>query len=85
MHAFHLSFVNADITYIGNGSLGGAYITLVSSMRRRDARAVAELMAYYDLLKDADFMDEYLAGFVLPGKRELFPRWWKMSRELQSA
>ena len=78
-------FVNADITYIGNGSLGGAYITLVSSMRRRDARAVAELMAYYDLLKDADFMDEYLAGFVLPGKRELFPRWWKMSRELQSA
>ena len=78
-------FTNADVIYLGNGSLGGAYITLVSSMHRRDARAVAELMAYYDLLKDADFMDEYLAGFVLPGKRELFPRWWKMSRELQSA
>ncbi len=73
-------FTNAELVYIGNGSLAGAYATLISTKYREDAIRVAKLIMYYDLMKDIDFMDEYLAGFVLPGRKELFPRWWEASR-----
>jgi len=74
-------FTNAKIIYLGNGSVAGAYLTLVSSDHRKKAEEIAKLMSYFELLKDADFMDEYLAGFILPGKKELFPTWWKLSRK----
>ncbi len=74
-------FARAELVYIGNGSLAGAYATLVSIKYREEATRVARLIMYYDLMKDIDFMDEYLAGFVLPGKKELFPRWWEASRK----
>lgn len=74
-------FPNARIVYLGNGSVAGAYLTLVSEKYREKAGEIARLVAYFDLLKDADFMDEYLAGFVLPGKKELFPSWWEASRK----
>ena len=73
-------FPNAKIKYIGNGSIAGAYLTLISDKCREKAEFIAKFIAYYDLMKDADFMDEYLAGFVLPGKKELFPTWWEASR-----
>ena len=76
-------FTNARIIYLGNGSVGGAYLTLISNKFRDEAIEVAKLLAYYDLLKDADFMDEYLAGFVLPGKKELFPTWWETSKKIR--
>lgn len=74
-------FSNAEIVYLGNGSVGGAYLTLVSTRHRKIAEDIAHTVAYFELLKDADFMDEYLAGFVLPGKKELFPTWWEASRK----
>ena len=76
-------FPKAEIVYLGNGSVAGAYLTLVSVENRRKAEEIAEVTAYFELLKDADFMDEYMAGFVLPGKRELFPTWWEASRKLR--
>ena len=78
-------FPNAKMVYLGNGSVAGAYLTLVSTKYRREGERVARLVAYFDLLKDADFMDEYLAGFVMPGKKELFPSWWETSRRLRSS
>jgi len=72
---------NAEIVYLGNGSVGGAYLTLMSTGHRKVAEDIAHTVAYFELLKDADFMDEYLAGFVLPGKKELFPTWWEASRK----
>ncbi len=78
-------FPNAKIIYLGNGSVAGAYLSLISRRHRRKAEEIARLMAYFDLLKDADFMDEYLAGFVLPGKKELFPTWWEASRKIKLA
>lgn len=75
-------FPNAEVEYIGNGSVAGAYLSLVSAEYREEAEEIAKLIAYYDLMKDADFMDEYTAGFVLPGKKELFPTWWEASRKL---
>jgi uncharacterized 2Fe-2S/4Fe-4S cluster protein (DUF4445 family) len=74
-------FPRARVTYLGNGSVAGAYLALVSRKRREKASEIASLIAYFDLLKDADFMDEYTAAYSLPGKRELFPTWWEASRK----
>jgi uncharacterized 2Fe-2S/4Fe-4S cluster protein (DUF4445 family) len=74
-------FSKAEMKFLGNGSVAGAYLTLVSRGLRKKADEIAKLMAYFDLLKDADFMDEYTAAYMLPGKRELFPTWWEASRK----
>jgi uncharacterized 2Fe-2S/4Fe-4S cluster protein (DUF4445 family) len=70
-------FTKARVKFLGNGSVAGAYLTLVSREQRKRAEEIAGLMTYFDLLKDADFMDEYTAAYILPGKRELFPTWWE--------
>jgi|AGTN01.2.fsa_nt_gi Uncharacterized metal-binding protein len=67
-------FPNATFHPIGNGSLSGAYATLVSREHRAVAEDVARKMAYIDLMVDSDFFEEYLAALYIPGKRELFPR-----------
>jgi uncharacterized 2Fe-2S/4Fe-4S cluster protein (DUF4445 family) len=74
-------FSKAQMKYLGNGSVAGAYLALVSREQREMASKIAGLMTYFDLLKDADFMDEYTAAYMLPGKRELFPTWWEASRK----
>ena len=76
-------FPNASIEYIGNGSLGGAILTLLSEDYRTEAERVAKLMASIELMLDPDFMDEYQAGFMLPGKKELFPTWRDASRNIK--
>lgn len=74
-------FPKAQVIYLGNGAVAGAYLTLVSRKQREKATELASLMTYFDLLKDVDFMDEYTAAYMLPGKRELFPTWWEASRK----
>ncbi len=76
-------FPNAKIVYIGNGSLGGAYLALISKTYRLEAERVAKLMASIELMLDPNFMDEYEAGFKLPGKKELFPSWWEKARSIK--
>ena len=76
-------FVNARVEYIGNGSLGGAILTLLSDDYRVEAERVARLLASIELLLDRDFMDEYQAGFILPGKKEWFPIWRDASRSIR--
>lgn len=76
-------FTNAEIIYIGNGSLGGSYLSLISKDYREEAERISKIVAIIELLLDPDFMDEYQAGFVLPGKRELFPTWWEASRKIR--
>ena len=77
-------FPNAEVKYIGNGSVAGAYLSLVSKSYRKIAEDVARNIAYIDLLKDSDFMDEYTAAYFLPGKKELFPTWWEASRKIRN-
>ena len=74
-------FPKAQVTYLGNGSVSGAYLALVSQEQMEKAKEIAHLTTYFDLLKDADFMDEYTAAYSIPGKRELFPTWWETSRK----
>jgi uncharacterized 2Fe-2S/4Fe-4S cluster protein (DUF4445 family) len=70
-------FPRASFHPIGNGSFSGAYAALVSRDCRDLAEKVARRMVYIDLLVDTDFMEEYAAALYIPGKRELFPEFFK--------
>ncbi|MEM2200675.1 MAG: ASKHA domain-containing protein [Ignisphaera sp.] len=76
-------FKNAEIIYLGNGSLGGAILTLLSRTCMRNAENVARNIATIELMADPNFMEEYEVGFILPGKPELFPTWWRKSKEIK--
>jgi uncharacterized 2Fe-2S/4Fe-4S cluster protein (DUF4445 family) len=66
-------FPNAKIHPIGNGSLAGAYLTLMSMEKRKEAREIAEKIVYIDLLVDLEFIDEYSKALYIPGAMEYFP------------
>jgi uncharacterized 2Fe-2S/4Fe-4S cluster protein (DUF4445 family) len=68
---------NADVYSIGNGSLSGAYATLMSNEKRREAMDIAERTVYIDLLVDVEFMEEYSRALYLPGAKEYFPTFSK--------
>ena len=60
--------------YIGNSSLMGSYIVLVSQEYRRRQLALARRMTYIDLSSDPAYMDQYTAALFLPHTdRNLFP------------
>ena len=67
-------FYCASFNGIGNGSLSGAYATLMSEKKRSTAQEVADKMVYIDLLTDADFIEEYSSAIYIPGKKEYFSR-----------
>ncbi|MCS7096961.1 MAG: ASKHA domain-containing protein [Candidatus Methanomethylicia archaeon] len=75
-------FVKAEIIFIGNGSLGGAYLSIASKKHREEAERIAKITASIELMLDPDFMEEYQAGFILPGRKDLFPTWWEISRKI---
>ncbi|UCE29887.1 MAG: DUF4445 domain-containing protein [Candidatus Bathyarchaeota archaeon] len=66
-------FPNAKVHPIGNGSLSGAYKTLLSMTKRDEAKAVALNMLYIDLLVDVMFAETYSDSIYIPGPKELFP------------
>lgn len=66
-------FPNAEIHPIGNGSISGAYATLLSMEKRDQAKAIAEKMMYIDLLEDVMFAEAYSEAIYIPGNREFFP------------
>ena len=66
-------FPNTEFHPLGNGSVAGAYLTLVNRRSRDEAREIAQKMVYIDLLVDIDFIEEYSAALYIPGRPELFP------------
>jgi uncharacterized 2Fe-2S/4Fe-4S cluster protein (DUF4445 family) len=66
-------FPNAKIRPIGNGSLSGAYATLLSMKKRDQANAIAQNMLYIDLLADVMFAETYSEAIYIPGPKKLFP------------
>ena len=66
-------FPNAKIRPIGNGSLSGAYATLLSTKKWDEANAIAQNMLYIDLLADVMFAETYSESIYIPGPKELFP------------
>jgi uncharacterized 2Fe-2S/4Fe-4S cluster protein (DUF4445 family) len=66
-------FPNGKIRPIGNGSLSGAYATLLSMKKRDHANTIAKNMLYIDLLADVMFAETYSEAIYIPGPKELFP------------
>ena len=66
-------FPNAEIVFIGNGAIAGAYMTLVNFELRKLSEDIASKITYIDMVNDSDFLEEYQANLSIPGKRELFP------------
>jgi uncharacterized 2Fe-2S/4Fe-4S cluster protein (DUF4445 family) len=66
-------FPKATIIRLGNGSIAGAYLGLLSLRQRTKAAEIAKRMTYWDLVDDPLFTDEYYEALRLPGKLELFP------------
>ena len=53
-------------TYLGNSSLTGATLGLLSKSRREQMAALARRMTYIDLSSDNRYMDAYVAALFLP-------------------
>ncbi len=70
-------FPNAQVEYIGNGAIAGAYMALVNYELRLKAEEIAKTITYVDMVNDAEFLEEYNANLCFPGKRELFPSYYE--------
>jgi uncharacterized 2Fe-2S/4Fe-4S cluster protein (DUF4445 family) len=53
-------------TYLGNSSLTGAALALLSNTRRQQLKDLAGRMTYIDLSSDNRYMDAYVAALFLP-------------------
>ncbi|MEE4607935.1 MAG: ASKHA domain-containing protein [Desulfobacteraceae bacterium] len=53
-------------TYLGNSSIAGAYMALLSGKLRAEARQVSNAMTYIDFSSNARFMDEFTSAQFLP-------------------
>jgi uncharacterized 2Fe-2S/4Fe-4S cluster protein (DUF4445 family) len=53
-------------TYLGNSSLTGAALALLSNTRRQQLKDLARRMTYIDLSSDNRYMDAYVAALFLP-------------------
>ncbi len=61
-------------SFIGNTSIAGAYLCLLSGKMRREAEDIAKKMTYIELSVSHGFMDEYMSALFLPHTNiDLFP------------
>lgn len=61
-------------SFIGNTSIAGAYLCLLSAKMRREAEEIAKKMTYVELSVSHGFMDEYMSALFLPHTNiDLFP------------
>ncbi len=52
--------------FLGNTSIAGAYLCLLSEELRRESEHIASKMTYMELSASAGFMDEYMSAMFLP-------------------
>ena len=61
-------------SFIGNTSIAGSYLCLLSRKMRQEAEEIARKMTYMELSVLRGFMDEYMSALFLPHTNmELFP------------
>jgi uncharacterized 2Fe-2S/4Fe-4S cluster protein (DUF4445 family) len=61
-------------SFIGNTSIAGAYLCLLSEKMRGEAQETAKKMTYVELSASRGFMDEYMSALFLPHTNiDLFP------------
>ncbi len=69
-------------SFLGNTSVTGAYLCLLSENLRKEAEEIASKMTYMELSVSRGFMDEYLSALFLPHTNiGLFPTVEKLIRE----
>jgi uncharacterized 2Fe-2S/4Fe-4S cluster protein (DUF4445 family) len=74
------------VKYVGNGSLMGAHLVLLSQSARDSAREIAKHMTYLELSTNPGFMDHYVAALFLPHTdRAAFPSVLKRVRRTSPA
>jgi uncharacterized 2Fe-2S/4Fe-4S cluster protein (DUF4445 family) len=62
------------VLYVGNGSLLGAHLVLLSQAARESAAGIARSMTYLELSTNPGFMDNYVSALFLPHTdQHLFP------------
>jgi uncharacterized 2Fe-2S/4Fe-4S cluster protein (DUF4445 family) len=60
--------------FIGNSSLTGSYMTLISPPHRALQETLAKKITYIDLMNDPGYMDNYTAALFIPHTdKQLFP------------
>ncbi|MEW6215372.1 MAG: ASKHA domain-containing protein, partial [Nitrospirota bacterium] len=60
--------------FLGNTSIAGAYLCLLSDSMRKEAEEIARKMTYIELSASRRFMDEYMSALFLPHTHmRLFP------------
>ena len=60
--------------FIGNGSLAGSYLTLLSEAKKYEAKEIFEKLTYMELSVRNDFYNEFVSALFLPHTNlELFP------------
>ncbi len=52
--------------FVGNTSVAGAYLCLLSEDMRREAETVASMMTYIELSMKPNYMDEFMSALFLP-------------------
>jgi uncharacterized 2Fe-2S/4Fe-4S cluster protein (DUF4445 family) len=52
--------------YMGNSSIAGAYMALLSDRHRQAAGQIAANMTYIDFSSNSRFMDEFTSALFLP-------------------
>ena len=52
--------------FLGNTSIAGAYLCLLSEKLRREAEEIAHKMTYMELSVSRNFMHEYMSALFLP-------------------
>ena len=61
-------------TYLGNSSIAGAYMALLSDTYRREAGEICSRMTYIDFSRNNRYMDEFTSAMFLPHTNlALFP------------
>jgi uncharacterized 2Fe-2S/4Fe-4S cluster protein (DUF4445 family) len=70
------------IYFIGNGSLSGARMALLSKHALEEVSVIAKKMTYFELSVNPTFMDEFVAAMFLPHTNaDLFPSVSKKTKE----
>ncbi len=65
---------HGKFSFIGNTSIAGAYLCLLSEKMRKEAEEISKKMTYIELSVSRGFMDEYLSALFLPHTNiNLFP------------
>ncbi len=59
--------IGADkFEYLGNTSLQGAYLALLSAKHRAELMQIAKNLTYIDLSSESDYMDQFTGALFLP-------------------